>query len=152
MRRIFTALLFTLVAIPVVAEPRVSGAFFAVSVADIAASSKWYSETLGLKVTMEVPHANKMAVAVLEGGGLIVELIQNDDAKPRSAAVAGVHGVFKAGAVIDDFDATVKSLKSKGVEIVAGPFPARNGQRANVVFKDNAGNLIQFFGKLKAEG
>lgn len=131
----------------------VSGAFFALSVPDLKASTGWYTEKLGLRVVLEVPRADKVAVVVLEGGGLIVELIQHDDALPLNQLeppVAGnqfVHGMFKAGAVVADFEALIKTLRSRGVEIVAGPFPARGGQRANVLIKDNAGNLIQFFGK-----
>jgi hypothetical protein len=58
-----------------------------------------------------------------------------------------VHGFFKAGIVVDDFDKTLSALKARGVEIAIGPFPARGDQRANVIVKDNAGNLIQIFGK-----
>lgn len=130
-----------------------SGAFFALSVADIDASSKWYSEKLGLKVVMQSPKRDHAAVTVLEGGGLIVELIQHDDALPlgkAAPAVKGnllVHGVFKAGVIVDDFDKTLAMLRARGAEIFIGPFPARPNQRANVIIKDNAGNLIQFFGK-----
>jgi hypothetical protein len=61
-----------------------------------------------------------------------------------------VHGISKVGVIVDDFDGTLATLKARGVEIYIGPFPARNGQRANVIVKDNAGNLIQFFGKTPA--
>jgi catechol 2,3-dioxygenase-like lactoylglutathione lyase family enzyme len=130
-----------------------AGAFFALSVADLQASAKWYSETLGLKVVMEAPKRDKAAVTVLEGRGLIVELIQHDDALPLSKAAPAVrgnlfvHGLFKAGVVVEDFEQTVAELRARGVEIAFGPFPAREGQRANVIVRDNAGNLIQFFGK-----
>ena len=60
----------------------VTGSYFALSVGDMQASTKWYSEKLGLKVVMNAPKSNKAAVTVLEGGGLIVELIQLDDAVP----------------------------------------------------------------------
>lgn len=129
-----------------------AGAFFALSVADIPASVKWYSEKLGLAVVMEVPKRDGVAVAVLEGGGLIVELIQHDAAVPLSVAAPAVtdrqfvHGLFKVGVVVEDFDRAVASLRAGGVTFVAGPFPARPNQRANVLFRDNAGNLIQFFG------
>jgi catechol 2,3-dioxygenase-like lactoylglutathione lyase family enzyme len=129
-----------------------AGAFFALSVADIPASVKWYSEKLGLTVVMEVPKRDGVAVAVLEGGGLIVELIQHDAAVPLSVAAPAVtdrqfvHGLFKVGVVVEDFDRAVATLRAGGVTLVAGPFPARPNQRANVLFRDNAGNLIQFFG------
>jgi len=130
-----------------------SGAFFALSVADIESSTRWYSEKLGLKVVMQVPKRDQAAVTVLEGGGLIVELIQHDDAvalAKAAPAIKGnlfVHGMFKAGVIVDDFEKTLAMLRARGVEIVIGPFPAKANQRANVIIKDNAGNLIQFFGK-----
>jgi catechol 2,3-dioxygenase-like lactoylglutathione lyase family enzyme len=130
-----------------------TGAFFALSVADMEASVHWYAEKLGLKVVMQVPKKDKTAVTVLEGGGLIVELIQQDDALPLSKAAPAVkdnllvHGIFKAGVIVDDFDKTLAMLRARHIEIAVGPFPARAGQRANVIIRDNAGNLIQFFGK-----
>jgi hypothetical protein len=58
-----------------------------------------------------------------------------------------VHGIFKAGVVVDDYDVTLATLRARGVDIAIGPFPARNGQRANFIVRDNAGNFIQFFGR-----
>ena len=58
-----------------------------------------------------------------------------------------VHGVFKSGLIVEDFDRTVAALRSRGVEIAFGPFPKSSTQRANVIVRDNAGNLIQFFGR-----
>jgi len=130
-----------------------TGAFFALSVADLDASTKWYSEKLGLKVTMKMPKQNKSTVTVLEGGGLIVELIKNDDARPLRIISPEindnifVHGIFKAGAIVGDLDQMVSMFKKRGVEIAFGPFPSRPNQRSNVIIKDNSGNLIQFFGK-----
>jgi catechol 2,3-dioxygenase-like lactoylglutathione lyase family enzyme len=130
-----------------------SGSFFAVSVADLDASVRWYSEKLGLRVILRPPRSGPYAVAILEGPGLVVELLQLDQARPFSGSGAGgpgreaVHGLFKAGALIDGFDRIVALLRARGVEIVAGPFPARDGQRANLIFRDNAGNLIQLLGK-----
>ncbi len=131
----------------------VSGAFFALSVADMEASAGWYSEKLGLKPVMVVPKRDKIAVTVLEGGGLIVELIQHDDAVALKKAAPGVsdpqmiHGVFKVGLVVEDFDQTLSQMKVRGAEIAYGPFPARDKQMKNVLIRDNSGNLIQFFGK-----
>ena len=92
-------------------------------------------------------------VTVLEGDGLTVELIQNDDALPLSRAAPAAksnvdeHGIFKAGVIVNDFEQTLAMLRVRRAEIVIGSFPGRNGQRANVMVKDHAGNLIQFFGK-----
>jgi hypothetical protein len=38
-------------------------------------------------------------------------------------------------------------LRTKGVQIAYGPYPAKTGQRANVIIRDIDGNLIQFFGR-----
>ena len=124
-----------------------SVAFFALSVADMKASTQWYSDKLGLKIVMQTPKQDQAAVTVLEGGGLIVELIQHDDAASAGKDSLLVHGIFKAGVIVDDFDQTVATLKARHVEIAFGPYPKRANQRANVIVKDNAGNLIQLFGK-----
>lgn len=130
-----------------------SGAFFALSVSDLEASTKWYAEKFGLSVVMRAPKANGAAATVLEGGGLTVELIQRDDARslrdvaPGVGANYQVHGIFKVGLTVDDYDATLAQLRARGVPIALGPFPARAGQPPNVIVRDNAGNLIQFFGR-----
>jgi catechol 2,3-dioxygenase-like lactoylglutathione lyase family enzyme len=130
-----------------------TGAFFALSVGDMEESTRWYSEKLALKVVTRAPKSNGAAATVLEGDGLIVELIQHDGAQPLSTLAPGVHerllvqGVFKVGVIVSDFEKTLAMLKAREVEIAFGPYPARSGQRANVIVKDNAGNLIQFFGR-----
>ncbi len=130
-----------------------TGAFMAFSVADLDASTKWYGEKFGMSVVMRPPPSDGVSVVVLEGGGLMVELLHNPAAAPlRTVAPAvthttHVHGVFKAGVVVSDFDRTLAMLRERGVDIAIGPFPARDGQRANVIVRDNSGNLIQVFGK-----
>ncbi|HEY7497395.1 MAG TPA: VOC family protein [Vicinamibacterales bacterium] len=130
---------------PVVSS--VNGAFFAVSVKDIDASSRWYSEKLGMRAIMQLPKQDKAAVTVLEGGGLTVELVQLDDAAPAGRQPELVHGIFKSGVVVADLAKTIAMLKERGVPIAIGPFPARGSTPANFLIRDNAGNLIQFFGR-----
>jgi catechol 2,3-dioxygenase-like lactoylglutathione lyase family enzyme len=130
-----------------------TGAFFALSVANVDASAAWYSEKLGLNVVMKTPMTAGAAVTVLEGEGLIVELIQHDGAVPLSQAAPTVkdrlflHGLAKAGFIVTDFAGTIARLKQRGVPFLYGPFPAREGQRANVIIQDDSGNLIQVFGR-----
>ena len=124
-----------------------TGAFFALSVADLDASARWYSEKLGLTVVMRVPKQDKAAETVLEGGGLIVELLQLDDAAPAGRDASLVHGFFKTGVMVENFEQALATLRARQVEIAFGPFPAKPGQRANVIVHDNAGNLLQIFGK-----
>ena len=58
------------------------GAFIGLSVANLDASVRWYSEKLGLEVVMRPPKIEKSTAVILEGGGLIVELMHHDDAVP----------------------------------------------------------------------
>lgn len=126
-----------------------SGAFFALSVANLEATRAWYVEKLGLGVVMQPPPFEGVSALVLEGGGLIVELIHHPLAQPPRAVASPTltHGVFKVGLVVDDLDSTLARLRERGVPIVLGPFPARDGQRANFAVRDHAGNLIQFFAR-----
>jgi len=123
----------------------VTGAFMGLSVASMSESVQWYSQKLGLDVTLQMSQG--ISVTVLEGGGLIVELIHDPAARPRAVARPELlHGPFKAGFVVKDFEKAVEALRARGVVIAFGPFPARDGQRANVLIRDNSGNLIQIFG------
>src|SRR5262245_35974969 len=116
---------------------RTTGAFFALSVADLDASARWYTEKLGLRVVQQPPPRGGVSARILEGGGLIVELIHNPAAVPLGKAAPSitnttlVHGIFKAGVIVENYDATLSALRARGVEIAIGPFPARDGQRAN---------------------
>ena len=130
---------------PVLGDVR--GAFMALSVADLAASRRWYVEKLGLRPTLEVPPGNGGAVVVLEGGGLIVELVRLDSAVARTRSPERVHGYFKAGVVVDDLSRVLGELRRRGVEVVFGPYPARDGQRTNAIIRDNERNLIHLFGR-----
>ena len=130
-----------------------SGSFFALSVADLDASAKWYASTFDMKVALHPPKQNGNEVLVLQGRGLTVELIRSDAAVPiaslgpKTADAFAVHGFVKAGILVDDFSATMEALRAKNVAIAYGPFPERPDQKANVIIKDNAGNLIQIIAR-----
>jgi catechol 2,3-dioxygenase-like lactoylglutathione lyase family enzyme len=124
---------------------RATGGFFAVSVADLDTSARWYTEKLGMTVVRRMPNAGQSSVAILAGGGLVVELVHNDSARAAATAPAMSHGIFKAGVIVDGLQKTIDLLRSRGVEIAYGPFPARPGAMANCIIRDNAGNLIQLF-------
>ena len=124
-----------------------AGAFIALSVPDFEASARWYAEILGLRRTMTIPRMGPIVGgAALEGLGIFVELLQREDARPGGTPAEVTHGIVKAGVLVADFERTVAALRSRGVTFFAGPYPARPGQRANVMFKDNAGNMLQVLG------
>jgi len=137
------------------AEPlfTATGAFIALSVRDVATSARWYREMLGLRVVLVPPKSGDATAVILEGGGLMVELIQPDGAKPLGTVAPGVrgsvyvHGYFKAGLIVEDFDRTIAAIRARGIEIAFGPYPKSATQRANAIIRDNAGNLIQFLGR-----
>lgn len=132
-----------------------TGAFFALSVPDARISARWYEQKLGLKVISDSPRTDqtRAAAIVLRGGGLTVELVQHDQAVPLKQAAPSasgsmfVHGFFKAGVVVSDFDAALTALRTRAVEIAMGPWPAQGNQPANVIIKDRDGNMIQIFGR-----
>ena len=131
------------------------GAFFALSVANMDSSVRWYREKLGLTVAMQVPRSDpaRAAMTLLQGGGLTVELVQQDESVPlrnflpEPKGSLFVHGIFKVGVTVDDFDAAMARLRARGVDIAIGPFPKSATQPANAIIRDNAGNYIQIFGK-----
>lgn len=137
---------------PVVEPPfeTVTGAFFAISVPDLQASTKWYTEKLGLRSIMSVPkRPGASGLNVLQGNGLTVEIQQHDGAQPVTRpAPSDRQGIFKVGVYVKDFDATLALLRARGVTIFMGPFPKRNDQPAQVIVRDTSGTLIQFFGQL----
>lgn len=69
------------------------------------------------------------------------------EAAPTINDEALIHGIFKAGVIVEDLDATLAILRERNVTVAYGPYPATSEQRANVIIQDNEGNLIQFFGK-----
>ena len=97
------------------------GGFFALSVADMKASAAWYVEKLGLAVVMEEAATGHPGVTVLEGGGLIVELIQDPDAMPPAKAAPNVrdrmlvHGLVKAGVIVDNFAETLAAFRERAL-------------------------------------
>ena len=132
-----------------------NGAFFALQVRDLDASVAWYRDVFGMRVVMSPPTVNGVAMRLMEGDGVIVELIHDETARPLRDLIAGgqdrrgpiwVHGQFKAGIMVADFDGVIARLRERGANIAIGPFPPRSDQRANAVIRDNEGNYLQVVG------
>ena len=131
----------------------VGSTFLALSVANMATMSAWYREKLGMRAIFHIPKRDGSEVMVLQGAGLIVELVARDGSSPLRAIAPSVthdvqvHGLFKVGFFVDDFDRAVAALRERGITIAFGPFPVRPDQPANVGFRDAEGNLFQMFGR-----
>lgn len=133
---------------------KTSGAFFALSVADVAALSRWYQEKLGFRVLSQGEAPNKIAkFALLEGDGTIIELIQHSQAKERKVAAPSIvepyqlHGIFKVGMVVADLDGVYRELKKRSVPIAYELMRAKDVPMRSFSVRDGEGNLIQFFGQ-----
>ena len=126
------------------------GAFFALSVADVEAASRWYSEKLDFRVLSSGEAPNKIArFAILEGDGTLIELIQHRDAAPRPAAADAfkTHGIFKIGFVVADLDGVYRQLKARSVAVAYDLMPAKDVPLRSFSVRDVEGNLVQFFGR-----
>jgi catechol 2,3-dioxygenase-like lactoylglutathione lyase family enzyme len=123
------------------------GAFFAIVVTDLDASVRWYESNLGLHLVKRGKSPRVPAETVVLGGhNLFVELIHHDSKPlPRLDNEAAVPRLIKAGVIVGqkDFDAVAASLQKSGVE--AGIFEDKEMGMRSFLFKDNDGNLIQFF-------
>jgi len=128
--------------------------YFSLSVPDMEASRRWYTEKLGLCTSFNFPPTPTLnaGAAFVQGGSLYIELVQVEGAvnlQQLLPAHAGeeiqgrqyVHGPMKVGAVVDSFDVTVATLRARGVEIVALQ-GTKHDQPATVTIRDNAGNRI----------
>ena len=148
-------LLAMLVSLPprAVAEGAQAPTFFAVSVGNLDASVKWYRETLDLTVDY-LPGTATVKVALLQGKGLVVELIEDPQAfalRTRLPEVEKrylVHGLFKVGFFVSDLEATVTRLKQRGAAFKGEMFTDLRLGARSILLLDNSGNVIQLFERL----
>ena len=123
------------------------GAFFAVVVTDLEASVRWYESNLGLHLVKRGKSSRVPAETVVLGGhNLFIELIHHDGKPlPRVDNEASVPRLIKAGVIVaqKDFDTVAAYLQERGVE--AGIFEDKEMGVRSFLFRDNDGNLIQFF-------
>ncbi len=123
------------------------GAFVAIVVTDLDASVHWYESSLGLHMVKRGKSSRIPAETVVLGGhNLLVELIHHDGKQlPRVDNEASLPRLLKAGAIVGqkDFDAVTAYLQKRGVE--TGIFDDKEMGMRSCLFRDNDGNLIQFF-------
>ena len=130
--------------------------FFALSVSDLDASVQWYTEMLDLTAT-RLPSSPKAQIALLQGDGLAVELVQVSaafalqDRLPDVQKRYLVHGIFKAGFFVKDLDATVAELGRRGATFKVKTFTDEVLRARSILLLDNSGNTIQLFERLPEE-
>lgn len=136
---------------PTVASP----SFFAVSVADLAASEAWYRRTLGLETVRSVESRDGRGRAlVMRRGELVVELVHFEGSRAPRADPAVEHpfqieGLVKAGVFVADAGQWHTYLLEAGVEadaevVIDGALGVRT-----FVFRDPDGNRVQVFERCK---
>jgi catechol 2,3-dioxygenase-like lactoylglutathione lyase family enzyme len=123
------------------------GAFVAIVVSDLDASVHWYESNLGLHLAKRGKSPRVAAeTAVLSGHNLFVELIHHEGkALRRIDNETPVPRLIKAGVIVaqKEFEAVATYLQKRGIE--AAIFEDKEMGVRTFLFRDNDGNLIQFF-------
>jgi len=114
---------------------------FSIPVSDVAASTRFYTEVVGLKHLQTVAHGT---MAFLDAEGVCVILVKRDPPiNPVEESHGGVHHSF--GIARGKYQAALDHLREKGVEITfeenrqGGVI---NGPRA--YFRDPDGTVLEF--------
>jgi catechol 2,3-dioxygenase-like lactoylglutathione lyase family enzyme len=129
------------------AAPRPS-TFFALSVPNLEASVKWYSDAFGLSATV-LPGTEKAKVALLRGPELLLELVEPTEPLEGHPAGIGdryrVHGFFKVGFFVKDLDAEIARLKGKGVRFKGSVYEDPVARARSILVLDRDDNIVQLF-------
>ena len=127
-----------------------TGAFAAISVPDAAATSRWYQEALGFRVLVEGASPDgRIHFALLDHDGTELEIVQRVDAAPAPAGpdASFHHGIFKLGFVVTDLEALEARLRARGVAFNHGIVKPTGNPLRTFAVRDNAGNVVQIFGR-----
>ena len=92
-----------------------------IAVKDLAASVKWYEETLGLQSKgTEVVEEQKVTFAFLPCGDSELELLEStsDDGPIARFIEKNGEGIQHIAIRVDDIDAALAELKEKGVRLI----------------------------------
>ena len=119
-----------------------------ISVPDLEASIRWYTEVLDFQVErrFDIPPI-PAKVAMLRRGELRLELFEVAGAKslPEERRQPNLdvktHGNKHVAFAIRDLDAIEQELRRRGADIV---FVGRFEFGSNIFIRDNAGNLLEF--------
>jgi lactoylglutathione lyase len=110
-----------------------------INVKDMDASLRFYTEIVGLTVHRTIRPNPKMQIAFLGAGETKVELIY--DPKPEALSYGEDVSI---GFEVASLDATIETLKAKGVKIESGPFQPIPGGTRFAYARDPDGMSVQF--------
>ncbi len=115
-------------------------------VEDLAAAREFYQRVFGLPIHFEDPHS-----AVFNFGNTVINLLAVSEA-PELIAPAVVAGPEAGSRMqfsieVDDVDAMVADLQSRGVQILNGPMNRPWGIRT-ASFQDPAGHIWEIVGEI----
>ena len=128
------------------------GHHVAMRVPDFEVAKRWFVEKLDFRVVHEWPYADQHLayVAPPTDDTFFVEILGDGDPKPipkpvysdlgDSLRLAGYHHFCLN---VDDIDATIAEVRSRGVTIVAEPFELTTISRRLAFIADPFGNLIE---------
>ncbi len=133
---------------------------FAIVVADLDESLRWYEEKLGFKLEKRFgfPEFKTEIAHIVSESGLRIEVMS------RSGSTIGpdvdrdafdallTQGAKHIGFLVQDVDATAEELKRRGIELVHEPTAVPPAGVRNCWIRDNTGTLIEFVEVLGLSG
>ena len=126
--------------------------FTALIVEDIDQSIDWYTSFLGLEVHNKTELKERgLAIANLKKEGIWLELIEMKSAISLSELMkdkentSRIHGIFKTGFLLSDFDKWISFLEETNVHFHGSVVKDNNTGKRTVIIKDPDGNSIQLF-------
>ena len=79
---------------------------------------------------------------------LVTQMKNQDPLNPMdNAEITSQMAQLSTVTGIEKLNETLAAFRERHIDIAYGPFPARPNQRANVIVRDDAGNMIQVFGR-----
>jgi catechol 2,3-dioxygenase-like lactoylglutathione lyase family enzyme len=128
----------------------------ALSVPDLDASLAWYRDRLGFRPLTERRYPPIRARGIfLERNGFLIELFAREGSTRRDPPQAVVpdellaQGYRHLGFAVDDVDAAVTALRSRGVEVASPPEDVPELGLRLAFIRDNNGNLIELGSPLR---
>lgn len=120
-----------------------------ISVGDIAAADRWYTDMLGFVRSNALSYPeNGLQLVFLSQGAFRIQLVQKKDSRPGPERPdppqnAAVQGIMQVAYEVDDLDALHADMVRKGVKIV---WALQSRPEIGVRFffvRDPEGNLVQ---------